>query len=123
LILRICGALVAVAGVLLFLAAGAGEWSNIGRGLGVLLVLGALPAFLAAEGATSLSRSAQIAALVISLVYLLPAVYVFLSGLAYVVTTPSGDAAFWLLLPAGTITIALLAATILLTAIVVSGHD
>jgi hypothetical protein len=113
--------MLALPGLLVFLGAGAGEWSAVGRllGLGVLLV--AVPAFVAAECATSWSRRVQIAGLLISLGYLLMFGYLFLNGLAYALQRPIGTAGFWLLILAAAITLAPVATTVLLTKVVALG--
>jgi len=123
LILRAIGGLLALPGLLVFLGAGAGEWSSVGRLLGVGLLLAAAPAFVAAECATSWSRRLQIVGLSISLGYLLLLGYLFLNGLAYALQRPIGTAGFWLLVLGGAITLAPLATTVLLAKIVASGDQ
>jgi hypothetical protein len=123
LVLRATGGLLALPGLIVFLGAGAGEWSSVGRLLGVGLLLAAAPAFVAAECATSWSRRVQIVGLLISLGYLLPLGYLLLNGLAYSLQRPIGTAGFWLLILGGAITLAPLAATVLLAKIVTSGDQ
>lgn len=123
LILRAIGGLLVLPGLLVFLGAGSGEWSSVGRLLGLGLLLGAAPAFVAAECATIWSRRVQIAGLLISLGYLLLFGYLFLNGLAYSLQRPIGTAGFWLLILGGAITSAPLAATALLARVVASGDQ
>jgi hypothetical protein len=123
LILRAMGGLLALPGLLVFLGAGAGEWSSVGRLLGGGLLLAAAPAFVAAECATSWSRRVQSVGLLISVGYLLPLGYLFLNGLAYSLQRPIGTAGFWFLILGGAITLAPLAATALLAKLVASGDQ
>jgi hypothetical protein len=104
-----------------FLGAGAGEGSSVGRLLGLGLLLAAVPAFAAAECATSWSRRVQVVGLLISVGYLLLFSYLFLNGLAYALQRPIGTAGFWLLALAGTITLAPVATTVLLAKVVARG--
>jgi hypothetical protein len=121
LILRAIGALLVLPGLLVFLGAGAGEWSAVGRLLGLGLLVAAVPAFVAAECSTSWSRKVQVVALLISFGYLLLFGYLFLDGLAYALQRPIGTAGFWLLILAGTITFAPVATTVLLAKVVAWG--
>jgi hypothetical protein len=115
------GGMLALPGLIVFLGAGAGELSAVGRLLGLGLLLAALPSFVAAECATSWSRRLQIAGLLISFGYLLLFGFLFLNGLAYAVQRPIGTAGVWALILAGAITLAPVATTVLLAKVVAFG--